>query len=146
MKKKIVLAVLALFIVGFGEVKVEAKEPNTFSWKHSNEASNMLVATPYAQIVPQIGKSPMLIEFGSTSCASCVEMGTLLYRVKQEYPQSAIYFVEVHNDQLATRDYKIQMIPTQIYLDAKGGESYRHIGIVSYEQLIANLKAEKIIF
>ncbi|WP_263833442.1 thioredoxin family protein [Sulfurospirillum oryzae] len=142
MKKKIVLAVLALFLAGF----CEAKEPNAFSWKQSNEVSSILDATAYAQIVPQIRKSPMLIEFGSTSCASCVEMGKLLYRVKQEYPQSAIYFVEVHSDQQATRDYRIQMIPTQIYLDAKGGESYRHIGIVSYEQLIANLKAEKIIF
>lgn len=105
----------------------------------------MLEATPYVDIVSHIGKAPLLIEFGSTSCASCVEMGKLLYKVKQEYPKSAIYFVEVYKEQQATRDYRIQMIPTQVYLDALGAVSDKHIGMVSYEQLVEKLKAEKII-
>lgn len=37
------------------------------------------------------------------------------------------------------------MIPTQIYLDAKGFESERHIGAVTYEQLIAKLKAQNVL-
>jgi len=147
MKKKIILVVLTFLLVGCGEAKVEDKKPIASPLKKTQEASTaMLEATPYAQIASAIGKSPMLVEFGSTSCASCVEMGTLLYRAKQEYPQSAIYFVEVYNDQLATRDYRIQMIPTQIYLDAKGAESDRHIGAVNYEQLIAKLKEQNVIF
>lgn len=147
MKKKIILAVLTLLLVGCGEAKVEDKKPIASPLKQTKEVSQgVLEATPYAQIAQQIGKTPMLLEFGSTSCASCVEMGKLLYRAKQEYPQSAIYFVEVYNDQLATRDYRIQMIPTQIYLDAKGAESERHIGAVNYELLIAKLKEQKIIF
>jgi thioredoxin 1 len=146
MKKKIILAVLTLLLVGCGEAKVESKTPIASPLKKTQEASAMLEATPYAQIASQIGKTPMLVEFGSTSCASCVEMEKLLYRAKQEYPQSAIYFVEVYNDQPATRDYRIQMIPTQIYLDAKGAESDRHIGAVTYEQLIAKLKAQNVIF
>jgi len=146
MKKKIILAVLTLLLVGCGEAKVEDKTPIASLLQKSQESSLMLEATPYAQIASEIGKTPMLVEFGSTSCASCVEMGKLLYRAKQEYPQSAIYFVEVYKDQPATRDYRIQMIPTQIYLDAKGAESDRHIGAVNYEQLIAKLKAQNVIF
>lgn len=146
MKKKIILAVLTFVLVGCGDAQVESKTPIASPLKKTQESSLMLEATPYAQIVPQIGKTPMLLEFGSTSCASCVEMGKLLYRVKQEYPQSAIYFIEVRNEQQAIRDYKIQMIPTQVYLDAKGAESDRHIGAVNYELLIAKLKEQKIIF
>ena len=146
MKKKIILAVLAFVLVGCGEAQVESKTPIASPLKKTQESSAMLEATPYAQIVPQIGTKPMLLEFGSTSCASCVEMGKLLYRVKQEYPQSAIYFIEVRSEQQAIRDYKIQMIPTQVYLDAKGSESDRHIGAVNYELLIAKLKEQKIIF
>lgn len=145
MKKIIVLALLTFVLVGCGEPKVESKTPAASSLKQTHESSLMLEATPYAQIVPQIGTKPMLLEFGSTSCASCVEMGKLLYRVKQEYPQSAIYFIEVRNEQQAIRDYKIQMIPTQVYLDAKGTESDRHIGATNYERLIAKLKEQKII-
>lgn len=136
MKKNIFLTLLGLFLLVFGDTKVSAQEPLK---------TGILEATAYAKTVPTIGKTPMLLEFGSTSCASCVEMGKLLYRAKQEYPQSAIYFIEVYKDKEATRNYKIQMIPTQIYLDAKGTEADRHIGLVSYEQLIAKLKEQKII-
>lgn len=145
MKKKIILAVLTLLLVGCGEAKVEDKKPIVSPLQQTKEVSTMLEATPYAQIAAQIGKAPMLLEFGSTSCASCVDMGKLLYRAKQEYPQSAIYFIEVRSEQQAIRDYKIQMIPTQVYLDAQGSESDRHIGAITYEQLIAKLKAEKVI-
>ena len=147
MKKKIVLAVLAFVLVGCAEAaQVESKTPVVSPLKKTQEVSGTLEATPYAQIASQIGTKPMLLEFGSTSCASCVEMGKLLYRAKQEYPQSAIYFIEVRNEQQAIRDYKIQMIPTQVYLDAKGTESERHIVAVTYEQLIAKLKAQNVIF
>ena len=145
MKKMIVLALLTFVLVGCGEAQVESKTPVASPLKQTQEISATLEATPYAQIVSQIGTTPMLLEFGSTSCASCVEMGKLLYRVKKEYPQSAIYFIEVRNEQQAIRDYKIQMIPTQVYLDAKGAESERHIGAVTYEQLIAKLKAQNVL-
>lgn len=145
MNKTIILSVFTLLLVGCGEAKVESKTPIASPLQKTQEASSILAATPYAQIVPNIGKVPMLVEFGSTSCASCVEMGKLLYRAKQEYPKSAIYFVEVYQDQQASRDYRIQMIPTQIYIDDKGAEADRHIGAVNYEQLIAKLKEQKII-
>lgn len=104
-----------------------------------------LSATPYAEVLPSIGKKAMLLEFGSTTCASCVEMGKILYKVKQEYPQSGIYFIEVYNDQQAMRNYGIQMIPTQIFLNEQGAESDRHVGTLTYEQVVAKLKMERII-
>jgi len=145
MKKMMILAGLTLLLVGCGEAKVESKTPIVSPLQKSQESSLMIEATPYTQIASAIGKTPMLVEFGSTGCASCVEMGKLLYRAKQEYPKSAIYFVEVYQDQQATRDYRIQMIPTQIYIDGKGAEADRPMGAVNDEQLIAKLKEQKII-
>lgn len=141
MKKKMILAVLAFILVGCGE----AKEASTTPVKTSQEVVGTVEATPYAHIVSKIGQTPMLLEFGSTSCASCVEMGKLLYRAKQEYPQSAIYFIEVRKEAQAIRDYKIQMIPTQVYLDAQGSELDRHIGAITYEQLIAKLNVQNVL-
>ena len=145
MKKMIFIAILALLLTGCDDAKVDSQTPTTTPVKKSQEIASILEATPYVQIAPEIGKKPMLLEFGSTSCASCVEMGKLLYRAKQEYPKSAIYFIEVYKDKEATGNYKIQMIPTQVYLSQEGFESDRHIGLVSYEQLIAKLKEQKII-
>ena len=105
-----------------------------------------LVATPYENVVPLIGKEALLLEFGSTTCASCVEMGKILRKIKEEHPKSHLYFIEVYNDKQAMQNYGIQMIPTQFYLNAKGEEVDRHIGAVSYEHLIAKLKEQKIIF
>ncbi len=104
-----------------------------------------LPATLYASVAPLVGQKAMLLEFGSTSCASCVEMGKLLRKVKDEHPSAHIYFIEVYADQQAMRNYGIQMIPTQVYLNDKGEETDRHIGALNYEQLIAKLKSEKII-
>ncbi|NCD11133.1 MAG: thioredoxin [Epsilonproteobacteria bacterium] len=107
--------------------------------------SEGLAATAYEKIVPIIGKEAVLLEFGSTTCASCVEMGKILRKIKEEDPKSHVYFIEVYDDKMAMKNYGIQMIPTQIYLNAKGEEMDRHIGVVSYEQLRSKLKAEKII-
>lgn len=136
MKKILILLFLTFFFIECVETKVVAQE---------EAKKSVLEATSYAQIQPNIGKTPMLLEFGSTSCASCVEMGKLLYRAKQEYPKSAIYFIEVYKDKAAAGNYRIQMIPTQVYLNAEGFESDRHIGLVTYEQLIVKLKEQKII-
>ncbi|WP_458700458.1 hypothetical protein ACKGJI_11475 [Sulfurospirillum sp. 1307] len=44
-------------------------------------AEPTLKATPFSQIKIGNGKALML-EFGSTSCHSCVEMGKILYKIK----------------------------------------------------------------
>jgi thioredoxin 1 len=129
------VAMIGFLFIGCG---VEEKTASTLP-------KEGLGATPYAQLSPLVGQKAMLLEFGSTTCASCVEMGKLLRKVKDEHPQSHVYFIEVYNDQHVMRNYGVQMIPTQIYLNEKGEEVDRHIGVLNYEQLVAKLRAEKII-
>lgn len=124
-----------LFFIGCGSEQTSSSIPTVG-----------LSATPYKTLLPLVGQKAMLLEFGSTSCASCVEMGKRLRKVKDEHPQAHVYFIEVYNDQQAMRNYGIQMIPTQVYLNEKGEEIDRHVGVLNYEQLLAKLKVEKIIF
>ena len=58
-----------------------------------------------------------MLEFGSTNCRSCIIMGQTLYKLKQKYPQSNVYFIDIYKDEQAAMKYGAVMIPAQIYLD-----------------------------
>ena len=103
-------------------------------------ADKTLEATPYSEIKPQVGNSkPMMIEFGAESCRSCVVMGKLLYKIKQEQPNSNIHFVNIYDDKQAAKEYKIIMMPTQVYLDGNGKEIDRHVGKMTEDKLYVKL-------
>jgi len=101
----------------------------------------MLEETAFAKVSQQIGKGKaVFLEVGSDSCRSCRVMGKLLYTVKQEHPEYPIYFVNVKKEREAAFKLKIQMIPTQIILDGKGEEVFRHVGILKPEELAVLLE------
>jgi len=98
----------------------------------------MLKATPYEEVAKAIGKGKAtLLEVGSDSCHSCQIMGKLLYKAKQEHPDYNIYFINVKEERDVAFKLKIQMIPTQILLDANGSEIDRHVGLLEKEDLDA---------
>ena len=98
----------------------------------------MLKATPYEEVAKAIGQGKAtFLEVGSDSCHSCQIMGKLLYKEKQEHPDYNIYFVNVKEERDAAFKLKIQMIPTQILLDANGSEIDRHVGLLEKEDLDA---------
>ena len=101
----------------------------------------MLEETAYAKVSEQIGSGKVIfLEVGSDSCRSCRVMGKLLYTVKQKHPEYPIYFVNVKKEREAAVKLKIQMIPTQIILDGTGTEVFRHVGILSPDELNALLE------
>lgn len=102
----------------------------------------MLKSTSYSTIESKIGKGkPMLLEFGSTSCHSCVIMGQTLYKLKQKHPQSNIYFIDIYKDGQAAMQYGAVMIPAQIYLDKNGKVLEKHFGKIEYGELEKKLKS-----
>ena len=106
-------------------------------WLKSPESSKasapMLESTAFSQIAPQIGKVPMMLEFGSDKCMSCQQMGQLLYKIKQKHPEAMIYFVDIYQDMPAARKFGIRMIPTQKFLDKEGQVIDTHIGLLKQE-------------
>ena len=101
----------------------------------------MLKETPFAELLQQVGKHKMtFIEVGSDSCHSCQIMGRKLYKIKQQHPEYPIYFVNVHKEREAAYRLRVQMIPTQIVVDTKGQEVYRHVGILSQEEILKLFK------
>lgn len=134
--KKLILGIIVLLFIGCGEEESSSVSVTT---------QKMLEPTPYSKVISKIGKKPILLEFGSTSCASCVQMGKILQAVKEKHPSSEIYFIDVYQDREAMKNFGIQMIPTQVYVSREGHEVDRHIGLIEYENLVVKLKKEKII-
>lgn len=101
----------------------------------------MLEATSYEAVNPLIAQGkPILLELGSTSCGGCRDMARTLYRIKESYPESGIYFIDIKRERYVARQYGVRMMPTQVILDGAGREVDRHIGVAGSSELIEKLR------
>jgi thioredoxin 1 len=85
---------------------------------------------------------PAVIDLGARTCIPCKKMAPILELMSNEYRGKAgVLFIDVHDDQAAANRFNVQMIPTQIFFDAKGKEVKRHIGFMDKPDILKELKA-----
>ena len=90
----------------------------------------------------QIGK-PTVAEFGANACAACREMKPVLEALRREHGERiTVVDVDVIAQKEAgyIRRYGIQLMPTQVFFDAQGRETGRHMGTISAEEILARLE------
>lgn len=64
---------------------------------------------------------PIIIDFGADSCIPCKEMAPVLKSLNGEMQGKAIIkFVDVWKNGDAAKDFPIQVIPTQVFINANG--------------------------
>ncbi|KUO58324.1 MAG: thioredoxin [Gracilibacter sp. BRH_c7a] len=64
---------------------------------------------------------PIIIDFGADSCIPCKEMAPVLKELNEELQGKAIIrFVDVWKFPDLAKGYPISVIPTQVFIDAKG--------------------------
>ena len=79
---------------------------------------------------------PMLIDLGKGTCKPCIMMKPILEELQSEYQGKAIVqIIDLRFEPEKAREYKITLIPTQIFFDTKGNEVYRHIGFMDKESI-----------
>lgn len=84
---------------------------------------------------------PTIVDFGARSCIPCKKMAPILEQLEKEYRGRAnVIFVDVWQDNKIGGQYRVQMIPTQIFFDAKGRESGRHMGFLDRQPIIETLQ------
>lgn len=84
---------------------------------------------------------PTLVDFGARSCIPCKKMAPILEQLEKEYRGRAnVIFIDVWQDNKIGGNYRVQMIPTQIFFDANGKESGRHIGFLDRQPIIDTFK------
>ena len=78
------------------------------------------------------------IELGSVRCIPCQKMQGVIKQVEEKYPnqvKTIFYDVWTKEGKPYAEQYKIDLIPTQIFLDKDGKEFFRHEGFFPFEDL-----------
>ena len=103
------------------------------------------VPTQAQAAAPAKGK-PALYEFGAGYCVSCKEMAKIMAELtKSHSDQVEFRMVYVDKEKPLFEQYKIMLIPTQVFLDASGKEVDRHVGALTKEEVLKKLKELKFI-
>jgi len=84
---------------------------------------------------------PMIVDFGMTRCAQCIEEGKVMDRLKAEFGDKAIFrFVHVGKEEQTAADCKILMIPAIVFYDKTGKEVFRNVGFMDYDAVMKKVK------
>jgi thioredoxin 1 len=85
---------------------------------------------------------PSVIDLGARTCIPCKKMSPILESLSNEYRgKASVLFIDVREDRAAAQKFRVQMIPTQIFFDAKGKEVKRHVGFMDKASIVKELKA-----
>ncbi|MCX6220947.1 MAG: thioredoxin family protein [Bacteroidia bacterium] len=85
------------------------------------------------------------IELGSVRCIPCQKMQTVMKAIKKKYgSQVKVVFHDVWTNEGKPfgKQYSIEVIPTQIFLDENGKEFSRHEGYFPEDELVKVLKTK----
>lgn len=86
---------------------------------------------------------PRLVDLGASKCIPCKNMAPILEELKKEHVGIFdVEFIDVWQKENAKKaeEYKVESIPTQVFLDPKGKELWRHVGFFSKEEILAKWK------
>ena len=99
-----------------------------------------------AQAAAPAKAKPALYEFGAGYCVSCKEMAKIMAELTASHSdQVEVRLVYVDKEEPLFKQYKIMLIPTQVFLDASGKEVDRHVGALTKEEVLKKLKELKFI-
>jgi len=84
---------------------------------------------------------PRLVDLGADKCIPCKMMAPILEEMKKDYAGIInVEFIDVWKNPEKAKEYRISIIPTQIFFDASGKELFRHEGFFSKEDILAKWK------
>jgi thioredoxin 1 len=135
---KIVLAAALLTIVGSSglvmKCPAEQSDPPIWAVKGEVLVTNRLDIDFSKYLVT-------FIELGADRCIPCRAMQPIMKDIAQTFADRVqVVFYDVWKDPEPARKYKIQLIPTQVFVDQKGNEIFRHVGLFPKEEILELLK------
>lgn len=89
-------------------------------------------------------KLPTMIELGAEKCVPCRMMAPIIAGMTKEYKGILnVKFIDVWKKENVpqARKYRINSIPTQIFLDKDGKELWRHVGFIPKKDIIKKWKS-----
>ena len=84
---------------------------------------------------------PVLVDFGSNKCIPCRQLRPTLKDVAQEFFGKAhVLIIDVFQYQGLGRQHRINLIPTLVFFDAQGKETFRRSGVWDKASIVKKLK------
>ncbi len=81
------------------------------------------------------------IELGADRCIPCKQMQPIMKEIAETYADRVqVVFYDVWKDPEPARKYGVQLIPTQVFVDQKGNEIFRHVGLFPKDEILELLK------
>jgi len=128
--------ILIALVIVFTLAGLMASDVVKFGSRSASAIENKAVETAAS------GKLPRMLDLGSKSCIPCKRMAPILDSLRDEYTGRAeITFIDTRENRKAASDYKITLIPTQIFFDSLGIEKFRHVGFYPADSIVTHLKA-----
>ena len=138
----IVLLILVSFSLFCSQNNGEqAAEPN--SQQNTKNEENLIITDEQLDFSKH---TVTFIELGADRCIPCKAMQPIMREIAQEYKGTIqVVFYDVWKTPKYAKDYGIQMIPTQVFMDKNGEEIFRHVGFYAKDEIIAMLKKKGIL-
>jgi thioredoxin 1 len=113
----------------------------------SKKSSKRNKPVPAVKDTSTITSQPFItfVELGSVNCIPCKAMQKVMKAVEEKYgSQIKIAFYDVWKQEQAhyAEEYKIRLIPTQVFLDINGKELMRHEGYFPEKEIDAFLQSK----
>jgi len=133
--------ILCLLILTYFACRQDADDPSSENPTQSGPSARGAVLVT-DEIKLDFSKHKVtFIELGADKCIPCRQMQPIMKEIAAEYPdQVLVVFYDVWKNPAPAEYYKIQLIPTQVFIDKRGNELFRHVGFFPKEEILKFLR------
>lgn len=138
--KKAILVLLGALAFWIGACRSESAQKTPAPASQETAAKGTVLVTDEIRL--DFSKHKItFIELGSVNCIPCRQMQPIMKEIAAQYPdQVLVVFYDVWKNPAPGEYYKIQLIPTQVFIDERGNELFRHVGVFPKEEILKFLK------
>lgn len=101
-------------------------------------AASIMVYVSDADAIQKQKSKVTFVELGSVNCIPCKKMQPVMKAIEEKYgEQISVVFYDVWKEEQKkyAGQYKIKLIPTQVFLDENGKEFFRHEGFFAESEI-----------
>lgn len=139
-KKKGQVAIIAIVVIAVILIVIGKQLEKSATSSTTNElpkADSKTESKGTENSTQEAQKLPVLLEMGAGKCQSCKAMKPVLEELEKEFQDKLnVKSIDVWQNEELAKAYKVNIIPTQIFIDPDGNEKFRHEGFFAKEDII----------